>query len=252
MHREHLADELAVQAVALEQADAVLAGDGAPEGERRRSTMSSNAACARARASSSPGGRDQQRVQVAVAGVGDVGDQDVVRARASRSMRASISGTRPRGTHTSSVSTGPSALQRRVGQPPGVEQRLGLDRVGRPLGPARTGRLEARAGSPRPPAPPAGSRPVDPAEQHAVGVVGEAHVFHSSTARRQCRSTSSSADGLQAAAPTAATAAPAATTEAKNPTTVRARADGRGRSRTVTSVTTPSVPSEPTISPTRS
>lgn len=75
--------------------------------------------------------------------------------------------------------------------------------------------------------------------------------FHASTAARQCRSTSSSAEGMIPAAVTALTAAPASTTESKYPATVRSR--GReGRSRTVISVMTPSVPSEPTISPARS
>jgi hypothetical protein len=39
--------------------------------------------------------------------------------------------------------------------------------------------------------------------------------FHSSTAARQCRSTSSSAEGVTPAAPTASTARPASTTESK-------------------------------------
>ena len=49
-----------------------------------------------------------------------------------------------------------------------------------------------------------------------------------------------------------ATARPDVTRSAKAPTTVRGVPAGAGRSRSVTSVTTPSVPSEPTKSPTRS
>ena len=49
-----------------------------------------------------------------------------------------------------------------------------------------------------------------------------------------------------------ATASPAATTLSNAPTTVRGGSLRAGRSRSVTSVTTPSVPSEPTNRPARS
>ena len=62
---------------------------------------------------------------------------------------------------------------------------------------------------------------------------------------------SSSADGVRPALATARTALPASTIEPKNPTIERGDG-GSGRSRTVTSVITPSVPSAPTTSPTRS
>ena len=75
--------------------------------------------------------------------------------------------------------------------------------------------------------------------------------FHASTARRQCRSTSSRADGVSPAAAVPRTALPASTIEEKYPATVIA-GGGSGRSRTVTSVTIPSVPSEPTSSEVRS
>ena len=51
---------------------------------------------------------------------------------------------------------------------------------------------------------------------------------------------------------TAATASPAAVRVSKKPTTVTGGPAGSGRRRSVTSVTTPSVPSEPTIRPRRS
>jgi len=65
--------------------------------------------------------------------------------------------------------------------------------------------------------------------------------FHSSTARRQCRSTSSNALGTIPAAVTALTASPAAASDPKKPTTVRSGSRA-GRSFTVISVTTRECP----------
>ena len=69
--------------------------------------ISSNAAWARGAGRVVAERRDQQRVQVAVAGVGDVGDQDVV-PRGDRLDPGQHLGTAASGTQTSSVSTGPS------------------------------------------------------------------------------------------------------------------------------------------------
>ena len=65
------------------------------------------------------------------------------------------------------------------------------------------------------------------------------------------RSAISSAAGSQPAANTACTAA-AAAVMSRNPHEIAARACGIGNSRNVISVTTPSIPSLPTNSPTRS
>jgi hypothetical protein len=64
-------------------------------------------------------------------------------------------------------------------------------------------------------------------------------------------SISSMAAGTIPAAMMADTAAPASSVEA-NPASSVCTASGRRSSRTVTRVTTPSVPSEPTIAPARS
>ena len=64
-------------------------------------------------------------------------------------------------------------------------------------------------------------------------------------------SSSSRADGTIPARATATTASPAATVDEKKPTTVRSGARA-GRNRTVTWVTMPRVPSEPTMSDVRS
>ena len=76
--------------------------------------------------------------------------------------------------------------------------------------------------------------------------------FQALTARRQARSISSNAAGCRPAAVTRATASPASERVSKKPTTVRIGAVRSGRSRTVTSVITPRVPSDPTMSPARS
>ena len=76
--------------------------------------------------------------------------------------------------------------------------------------------------------------------------------FHSWTARRQVRSSSSSVDGVSPRRVTIATAWPAATSVPNAPTTVCGVPTTAGRSRSVTSVITPRVPSEPTINPARS
>ncbi|HUJ67373.1 MAG TPA: FAD-binding protein, partial [Acidimicrobiales bacterium] len=76
--------------------------------------------------------------------------------------------------------------------------------------------------------------------------------FHSSTASRQARSSSSRTAGVRPRRVIWATACPDETRSGKAPTTVRGVPAGAGRSRSVTSVTTPSVPSDPTNSPTRS
>ena len=76
--------------------------------------------------------------------------------------------------------------------------------------------------------------------------------FHSSTASRQARSSSSSTAGVSPRRVIWATACPEETRLGKAPMMVRGVPASAGRSRSVTSVTTPSVPSDPTNRPTRS
>ncbi len=90
------------------------------------------------------------------------------------------------------------------------------------------------------------------ASSSAAAFSGSPACFHVLTACRQTLSISSKADGWSPRAVTRATASPAAASVSKNPTTVRGVPVRSGRSRTVTSVITPRVPSEPTIRPARS
>ena len=116
---------------ALEQPDAVLAGDRAAERPARPTMISSNAACARTLAA-----------LVAVRGDASAGAgcrrrrarrwRSSCRARAPiSSIRASISASGPRHADVLGEHRRAALLQRRVGQPAGVEERVGLDRVGR-------------------------------------------------------------------------------------------------------------------------
>ena len=73
---------------------------------------------------------DQVRVQVAVAGVTERPDADVV-ASADLLDATSISGTRLRGTPMSSIFTVPMPLERLVREAPGLPQQVALGRVGR-------------------------------------------------------------------------------------------------------------------------
>ena len=93
--------------VPLQQADAVLAGDRAAERDRRVQHLVERG-LGRGAGGVVAGRGDDQRVQVAVAGVRDGRDLHAVPGARSRSICASIAGTAERGTQTSSVSTGPS------------------------------------------------------------------------------------------------------------------------------------------------
>ena len=72
---------------------------------------------------------DEVRVEVAVAGVAERRDPDAVPVGRPPGSRPSSSGTRPRGTPTSSIRTGPLPLERAEREPAGLAQPVGLGRV---------------------------------------------------------------------------------------------------------------------------
>ena len=103
----------------------------------------------------------------------------------------------------------------------------------------------------------ASASPESPGEStRASGRAGRAasmpRCFHSSTASRQARSRSSSAAGVSPCRVDLRDPPGGRDQVADAATTVRGGPDGAGRSRRVTSVATPSVPSDPTNSPARS
>ena len=178
-----------------------------PPSAMAASRNSSNAACAADRAAVVARRGDDQRVQVAVAGVRDRGDLHVVAGRDRLDLGQHRGHLRPRhadvlGEHRA------EPLERRVGQPPGLEQRLGLGVVGRLLGPHRARRRSwpRRSRPPRrrrsrpacPPGPAAG--PPRPASRPRC--------FQSSTACRQARSSSSRTAGVSPRRVIWATASP--------------------------------------------
>ena len=94
------------------------------------SRISSNAACAAARAASSPAGVMIRRMQVPVAGVGDGGDLHPVPGRFDRlDLGQHRRHFGPRDTDVFGEYRA-QPLERRVDQPPGLEQRLRLGVVG--------------------------------------------------------------------------------------------------------------------------
>ena len=108
--------------------------------------------------------------------------------------RASISGTRPTGTQTSSVSTGPEPLEGGVREAAGGEHRVGLGVVLRAGGPGGPGGLETGEdglglGDAR------GTGPSTRARRMASQSASMPRFFQSLTAVRQWRSRSSSARG---------------------------------------------------------
>ena len=93
---------------------------------------------------------------------------------------------------------------------------------------------------------------VDLGEQHRVDAVREPERLPLVDRATHVRSMSSSAAGTMPAAVISATATPAARSEPNEPTIARSSRPPSGSSRRVTSVTMPSVPSDPTISAVRS
>ena len=186
-------------------------------------------------------------MQVAVAGVGDVGDEDSWRRRSS-SIRPSISGTRRPGTQTSSVSTGPEPLQR-----PG-RRAGGRRRARRPLlvvgatapnvAPAASKQRQHGAASASPAAPGV----VDAGQQEHGGVGLEAHVLPVVDGRQAVPVEQFEGGRDEPGAGHGGDGVAGGDRGRRRSRRRCARRRGRGRSRTVTSVTTPRVPSEPTMS----
>lgn len=90
------------------------------------------------------------------------------------------------------------------------------------------------------------------ASSSASALASSPRCFHSSTAARHARSSSSSTDGVSPRRVIRDTADPESGREPNAPTTVRGVSARAGRSRSVISVTTPRVPSDPTNRPVRS
>ena len=174
MHVHHGGGQLGLQAVALEQAHAVLAGDGAAERERLGDDLLEGA-WARSRAASSPGG-----VMISGCRLPSPAWAMLAMMTSCRSpiawIRASISGTAAQRHADVLGEDRAEPLERGVGEAAGGEQSVGLGVVVRPGGPGRAGRLEARehglglgvAG---------GARLVDPGEQDGLAVGLDAEVL---------------------------------------------------------------------------
>ena len=184
----------------------MLAADRAAPGERRGEDVVERGCRPAARVVVARRG-DQQRVQVAVPGVRDGGDLHAVAGadrldlgQHRRHLRAGHADVL--GEHRA------EPFQCRVGQPAGLEQRLRLDLVGGLLGPQRAGRRRTRRPwrppPPRPTAPGVSTR----ASSSAAASASSPRCFHSSTACRQARSSSSRADGVRPRRVTRATASP--------------------------------------------
>ena len=147
---------------------------------------------------------------------------------------------------------GPETLQRGIGESAGSEQGLRLDVVFRLLGPGCPACKNASAMAVASSAS-RGSGGVDAGQQQCRRARTRCPgVSRPSTARMQASSGNSKAAGCSPLLVHRATACPAATRVSKAPTTVRGGAVSAGRRRSVISVRTPSVPSEPTNRLTRS
>src|SRR3954466_9353735 len=129
-------------AVPLEQADAVFPAHRPAPGEGRGEDLLEGGDRGKARLVVT-GRRDDQRVQVAVAGLRDGRDLHPVSPRAVLGVPEHRRHRRARPADALGQ-RGPEPLERRVGQPPGSEQRLGLDVVAGLLGPDRPGGAERR------------------------------------------------------------------------------------------------------------
>ena len=196
------------------------------------------------------GWRDDERVEVAVAGVRDVGDEDVVPLTDGLDPGEHL-GHAAHGDADVLGEHGTEPLEGGVGEAAGGEHRVGLGVVLGAGGPGRTGGLEAREdglglGDAR------GTRSVDPGEEDGLAVGLDPEVLPVVDGREAVAVEQLEGRGhLPGAGHAPRRPRRPLTSESKNPTTVCS--GGRaGRSRTVTSVTRPRVPSEPTSSDTRS
>ena len=166
------------------------------------------------------------------------------------SMRASSSATRPRGTPTSSSSVPPrrsSAVKHRRRTSISISPSTSSSAATTRLAPASSQQRAATAISSLRPVPGRS----DCTSRRAADSRSRSSRRQSSTAASVTRSMSSSSDGVMPARLIACTASPAATRVGKFAARVSGGA-GSGRRRRVASATTPSVPSEPTSSDSRS
>ena len=250
LHGDDARIEFLVHSCSLEQADAVLAADRAADGDGSVQQILEGGLGRGPGVLAVAGRRYQQRVEVAVAGVCDGGDLYPVSRGDGLDFGEHLRHGRP--GHADVLGQDRTqSFQGWVGKSPGREQGLGLDRVVGLMSP-RCARIQERlrhrsrflvTGQPG-----VSTR----ARSSAAASASMPRCFHSSTAARHARSRSSSAAGCSPRLVSSATARPAPTSVSKAPTTVRGESVSAGRSRRVTSVITPSVPSDPTNNPARS
>ena len=229
---------LRLQPLAPGRPDAVLAGDRAAQVERRLVQVGldrlGDRLAARVAAL-----EDEVRVEVAVAGMPERPDPDVV-PRGDRSIARSMSGTRDRGTPTSSIFTSPSFSSAQCAARRAWRSRsASAASASAPWSSRRRPRRPPRRGPARRRLPRAGRS--DSIISIAAASRSSPSSWTSSTARIVNRSISSSVTGDRPAAVIAATASPAASSVGKKASSV-ARGGGVGRSRSVASVMSPSVP----------
>ena len=243
--------ELAAQAGSLQQAHAVFAAHGAAEVDRGVDDLVER------RLRAQPRGVvaavcDQQRMQVAVAGVGDGGDEDVVAGgRSRRCGRASRPGARAAGRRPRSAwrrraarAPGrPAAGRRTAPRPPPGRSTSTASRAPAASNSARIAAASGAAG---------GLGQVGAGQEQCRRVVREAGVFPLVHRPQAVPVDQLERRGLQTPGRDAGDGGPARGQGVEEPDDGPGAAGRAGRSRTVISVMTPSVPSEPTISPTRS
>ena len=164
----------AVEAVALEQPDPVLAGHRATAGEGLGDDLVEGGLGPHPRGLVA-GRRDDERVEVAVAGVGDVGDEHVVPLADGLDPGEHL-GHAAHGHADVLGEHGAQPLEGGVREAAGGEHRVGLGVVLRAGGPGRAGALEAGEdglglGDAR------GTRTVDPGEEDGLAVGLDAEVL---------------------------------------------------------------------------
>ena len=170
VHPQHRGAQLRRGSRQLEQADAVLAGDGAPEFAARVDDAGEGGLGA-VLGGSIPLRRDDQRVEVAVAGVRDVGDHDLGLGGDPLDAGEHL---RDGGARHADVlrENGPEPLERGIGEPAGEEQPRDVLGVGGALHPAAA-RLGEEPGDAVGELLPGRAHLVDRGEQQDVRLLGQ-------------------------------------------------------------------------------